>query len=69
MRRAVLAAHGRPGGPRRSRLRQVIEQPAQVPAGRGVHRLRDALVELGLVEPAFSEVGGQAVGHLGAFGV
>ena len=65
VRGAVLAAHRRPGGARRSRLRQVIEQPAQVPAGLGVHRLRDALVELGLVEPTFGEVGGQTVGHLG----
>jgi hypothetical protein len=31
--------------------------------------LRDALVELGLVESAFGEVGGQAVGHLSAVGV
>lgn len=32
VRGAVLAARRRPGGPCRSRLRQVIEQPAQVPA-------------------------------------
>jgi hypothetical protein len=31
--------------------------------------LRDALVELGLADPASAGMRGQAVGHLGAFGV
>jgi hypothetical protein len=51
-------------------MRQVrVRGRIRAAAGRGVHRLCDALVELGLVEPAFAEVGGQAIGYLGAFGV
>src|SRR5487761_1825279 len=50
-------------------VRQVVEQPGQVGAGLGPHRLIDALVELGLVEAAVAVVLGQPVGDLRALGV
>jgi hypothetical protein len=53
-----------PPGPRghrdRGRLgaRQVGQQPAQVRLGLGSHRLVEALIELGLAEPAVAVVPG-----------
>ena len=49
--------HGRSPG-----FRQVVEQATQVGAGLGVHGPADPLVELGLVQPAVTEMLGQAVG-------
>jgi NTE family protein len=59
----------RPGCDGRLAAGQVVEQPAEVRAGSGVHRLIDALVELGLAEPSLAIVLGQEVSDLGALGV